>query len=54
MYCILLEEDKIKDMNIEVKRIRSGDGNFSNALSDGQGRTKFKQSFPIKNPLVLR
>ncbi|XP_049356995.1 uncharacterized protein LOC125821624 [Solanum verrucosum] len=41
----LMKEEKLKEKNREVKRASTGDGNFSNARSDGQGRQKFKQRF---------
>ncbi|XP_049345496.1 uncharacterized protein LOC125810024 [Solanum verrucosum] len=39
------QEEKLKKNNREVKRARTGDGNFSNARSGGQGRPRFKQRF---------
>jgi len=36
-----IEEEKLKEKSRDVKRARTGDGNFSNARSDGQGRPKF-------------
>ncbi|XP_049372500.1 uncharacterized protein LOC125837413 [Solanum verrucosum] len=40
-----IAESKLKEKNKEVKRDRTGDGNSSNARSDGQGRTRFKQRY---------
>ena len=40
-----MEDLKLQDKNREVKGARTGDGNFSNARSDGQGRPRFKQRF---------
>ncbi|WMV29786.1 hypothetical protein MTR67_023171, partial [Solanum verrucosum] len=45
VYAQQMEEEKLQDKNREVKRARTGDGNFFNARSDGQGRTRFKQRF---------
>ncbi|XP_049344894.1 uncharacterized protein LOC125809277 [Solanum verrucosum] len=40
-----IEEEKLKENSTEVKRARTGDGNFSNAKFDGQGRPRFQQRF---------
>ncbi|WMV38060.1 hypothetical protein MTR67_031445 [Solanum verrucosum] len=39
------QEEKLKEKNREVKRARTGDGNFSNARSDGQDRPRLTQRF---------
>ena len=36
-----------------MKRARTGDENFSNTKSDGQGRPRLNKGFPTKVPLVL-
>ncbi|WMV58487.1 hypothetical protein MTR67_051872 [Solanum verrucosum] len=45
VYAQQMEDEKLQDKNREVKRARTGDGDFSNAKSDGQGRPRFKQRF---------
>ncbi|XP_049357009.1 uncharacterized protein LOC125821644 [Solanum verrucosum] len=45
VYAQKMEGEKLQDKNREVKRARIGDGNFSNARSDGQGLPRFKQRF---------
>ncbi|XP_049375492.1 uncharacterized protein LOC125840565 [Solanum verrucosum] len=40
-----LQGVKTQERKREVKRARIGNGNFSNARSDGQGRPRFKQRF---------
>uniref|UniRef100_M1DPE6 Gag-pol polyprotein n=1 Tax=Solanum tuberosum TaxID=4113 RepID=M1DPE6_SOLTU len=40
-----IEEDKLKEKSREVKRARTGDVNFSNAKTEGQGRPRFGQRF---------
>jgi len=40
-----IDESKLNKKNMEVKRERTDDGNFSNAKSEGQGRQRFKQRF---------
>uniref|UniRef100_M1DMA9 Gag-pol polyprotein n=1 Tax=Solanum tuberosum TaxID=4113 RepID=M1DMA9_SOLTU len=45
LYAQQMEDEKRQGNNREVKRPRVGDGNFSNAKFDGQGRKRFKQSF---------
>ncbi|XP_049399753.1 uncharacterized protein LOC125863799 [Solanum stenotomum] len=47
-----IEEQKLKKMNREVKRARTGDKNFSNVKSDGQGRQRFKQGSSSAYPMV--
>ncbi|WMV37907.1 hypothetical protein MTR67_031292 [Solanum verrucosum] len=37
------ELEKFKEKSIEVKRAKTGDSNFSQARSDGDGRSKFRQ-----------
>lgn len=38
-----MKEQKFKENNKEVKRDRTGDGDFSNVKSDGLSRPKVKQ-----------
>uniref|UniRef100_M1DRV3 Polyprotein n=1 Tax=Solanum tuberosum TaxID=4113 RepID=M1DRV3_SOLTU len=45
VYAQQMENEKLQGNNKEVKRARTGEGNFSNAKSDGQGRQRFKQRF---------
>ncbi|KAH0765218.1 hypothetical protein KY285_001089 [Solanum tuberosum] len=40
-----IEEDKLKEKSREAKRAKTGDGKFSHARSDGQGRPRFRQRF---------
>uniref|UniRef100_M1DED9 Gag-pol protein n=1 Tax=Solanum tuberosum TaxID=4113 RepID=M1DED9_SOLTU len=45
VYAQQIEESKIRKKNNEAKRTRTGDGNFSNAKSVGQGRPKSKPRY---------
>lgn len=45
VYVKQIEESRLRNKNIEAKRERTGNGNFSKGKFDGQGRPRFKQSF---------
>ncbi|WMV19633.1 hypothetical protein MTR67_013018 [Solanum verrucosum] len=45
VYSQKMEDEKLQEKNKQVKRARTDNRNFSNAKSDGQGRSRFKRKF---------
>ncbi|XP_049365739.1 uncharacterized protein LOC125830604 [Solanum verrucosum] len=43
-----IEGEKLKGKYIETKRVKTGDGNFSHARSDGHVRPRFQQRFSFQ------
>uniref|UniRef100_M1DVS3 Gag-pol polyprotein n=1 Tax=Solanum tuberosum TaxID=4113 RepID=M1DVS3_SOLTU len=49
-----IEGQKLKQVNREVKKARTDDGNSSKGKFESQSRPRFNRMFPTKDPLVLQ
>lgn len=53
VYAQQIEEDKLNEKSKEVKKAKTSDGIFLYARSNGQSRTRFRQSILVKVPPMI-